>query len=484
MKCIGVLNALNKLNSGELIFLKQKDEFSWFQKQYFKLIKAVNNNEERLKQSFEYADKIRLWSDQKILFQQGLWPGVGGVKNLIRAYFEGNNQKIKEYEKPIDILLSAYDMIANDIDKRNLVKWLDELIDIGTVKIYPAFEQKQGGNNKMTINVVIVTAIHEEFEAVKHSLQLCGNIDLRTHPHKFSVTSEKGFLVNGVLIEAGMGQVKAGIATLTAVMKYSPDIVVLTGIIGGLGDDIMLGDIIIGEQYVYYENEKIMEGHPNDVRPQVTRGDINLLTTARNLPRESWIKNITIARPQNDNLEPQTYFGVVLTGDKIVADTDFVTELKTSWSRAIGIEMESYGASMAVEHSSPRAEFLMVKSVSDMADGKKCDSWHDYCTDVAASYTVALIKNHGYRNRQTPNTVAPGGIPGPVLVKLNERLFTDWKTIATWLEIPEIDQVRFDKGREIFNIHEWLKQRNRVNQLYDAIFEIGRKDVIDNPGNS
>ena len=474
MNYTGVLSALKKLNSKELISLKQRDEFSWFQEQYFKLIKAVNNNEEKLKESFKHADKIRLSPIQQFLFQQEFLTGVG-VRDIIRLYFKGK-KNIKEYEKPVDFLLSAYDVIANDVDKQNLIEWLDELSNLGTVRTYTTLGQLQGGINEMDTNVVIATALREEFEAVLRHLRSSGTVDSKTYPHTFGLESNHGFPIRGVLLETGKGQVKAALEVLSALMKYSPDILMLTGITGGIkgAEDLNLCDIIVGEQHVYYEYSKIVQSNPSQVRFQVTRGGKNLLTTARNLPRKNWLENSTFPLSEQS---PHVYYGVVLTGDKVVADTDFITELQTSWSRALGVEMESYGASMAVEYSNPRADFLMVKAISDMADKDKDDSVRDYCTDIAAAYTVALIKNHNYRNRQTTNGMKT--IPGKVLLELNERLFVDWERIATYLDIPKTHCARFKAGHEIIEIYEWLKSRNCVSKLYDAIIGIDRKDVLE-----
>ena len=487
MSHIGVLDAIKKLAPKEVIRLKQRDEISWFRSQYFNLINAVNNNEKKLRQSFEHANNILQPSASPTILQGMLLTDIG-IKGLIKSYFK-RNKSVKEYKKPVDILLHTCDVIVNEINKQNIHKWLDEFVNIRVAKDYPIFghQMQYEGTNKMITNVLIVTAIEEEFKAVSRHLKNSGTVDTAKYPHSFSLKTENGFGINGVLIQTGMGQVNAGLATFAAVLKYSPDIVVLTGICAGVSgaSDVKVGDIIIAEQHVFFEWQKIKEDHPTDFRFIVTRGGQNLLTKARTLPRESWVKNITIARPQSDSHESQTHFGVVLTGDKVVADTDFVTELKTSWSRAIGLEMESYGASMAVENSSPRADFLMAKSVSDMADAYKDNSWHDYCTDVAAAYTIALIKHHDYPNRPQSDRSLSGSvsdnnessvIPGPVLIKLNERYFDDWKIIATYLEIPAIKQARFERGLEIINIHEWLKQQDRVDELYDALIALGLKD--------
>ena len=484
MNHIGVLDALKKLNPKQLISIKQRDEFTWFREQYFKLINAVNNNEKNFRQSFEHANNIIQRSSDPLFMQENFLPGVG-VRNLFKTYFKGN-KKIKEYEKPVDILLSAYDAIINDIEKQNIVKWLDELANIGTTKAYPAFKQQTvfEGDNKMSTNVLVITALQEEFNAVLRHLQVSGTVDTSTKPYSFSLRTDKGFDINGVLIQSGMGEVNAGLATQAVILKYSPEIVVLTGICGGIkgASDVELGDIIVAEQHVYYEIKKIKEDNPTDWRFQVTRGGKNLLTTARHLSIADYVRNLTVQHPRGERYMSKTHFGVVFAGDSVVSDVDFLTELRTSWSRAIGIEMESYGASLAVELSNPRADFLMVKSVSDMADKAKDDSWRNYCVDIAAAYAIALIKSHDYQYKCVTSDVSVAkkeqtDVPGPVVVKLNEKYFGDWKIIATYFDIPATKQAQIERNRglEIIAIHDWLKLQNRSSELLDALIALGLK---------
>ena len=66
------------------------------------------------------------------------------------------------------------------------------------------------------------------------------------------------------------------------------------------------------------------------------------------------------------------------------------------------------------------------------------------------------------------------------LYDLNERLHKNWKDFATYFNIPETEQCRFEAGREIYGIANWLSQHgyNVTEKLKAAALELGREDVI------
>jgi nucleoside phosphorylase len=66
--------------------------------------------------------------------------------------------------------------------------------------------------------------------------------------------------------------------------------------------------------------------------------------------------------------------------------------------------MEGGGAAAALHHHALRPRFLMIRGVSDLADGegnagmKKL--WRAYARDVAASYVIGLLRGGPVPRRQ------------------------------------------------------------------------------------
>ncbi|EDN69713.1 conserved hypothetical protein [Beggiatoa sp. PS] len=101
----------------------------------------------------------------------------------------------------------------------------------------------------------------------------------------------------------------------------------------------------------------------------------------------------SITRPDGKDKLPQLHFGTVASGEKIVADTQTVPKLQNNWRKLIGIEMESYGAALAVYQAESDIKFLMVKGICDWANPDKNDVWQEYAADVAAAYVVNFLRS-------------------------------------------------------------------------------------------
>ncbi|NOR25845.1 MAG: hypothetical protein GQ542_15945 [Desulforhopalus sp.] len=124
----------------------------------------------------------------------------------------------------------------------------------------------------------------------------------------------------------------------------------MTGIAGGVKKEPerQLGDVIVAEEIVGYEPSRITDG---DVirRFDVFRPAFDLISTAKKIKPESWALSTHVKRPdgKTGRVIPNVHFGVVASGEKVIADNDFVNDLQTSWSRLAAVEMEGYGAALA-----------------------------------------------------------------------------------------------------------------------------------------
>ena len=111
---------------------------------------------------------------------------------------------------------------------------------------------------------------------------------------------------------------------------------------------------------------------------------------------DAWTKGLTIPRPGEG--APRIHLGPIASGDKVVAVERVLTEYRNVWPTLIGVEMEAAGVASACFAAARQPEFFMVRGVSDLADEQKnsprVDGFRAYACDVAAAYTVELLKSH------------------------------------------------------------------------------------------
>jgi nucleoside phosphorylase len=188
-----------------------------------------------------------------------------------------------------------------------------------------------------------------------------------------------------------MGQVNAALLARDVVALFKPRKVLLVGIAGGLGKEICLGDIVVSDQVVDYEVGKVTTSGATP-RWSVYRSDALLRERLLAHRDPSWIARVRTARPDGDkSARPTIRSGVVLSGNKVIADAKAAGALAAVWSRASAIEMEAAGIAAALHQSVDAPGFVMVKVICDRADASKDDSWQDYAADVAAAFVTSFV---------------------------------------------------------------------------------------------
>lgn len=215
-----------------------------------------------------------------------------------------------------------------------------------------------------------------------------------------------------------MGTAPAAQAAERVIRDWNPARLMLVGIAAGAREssaDMRPGDILVADQVVGYELAKVTQGS-TERRYEVYRSDAELLDHARSLRPADWADKIAIPRPGDPSgrLRPLVHIGPVLTGDKVLADGATLAELRRAWPKAIGAEMEGLGAALAAYQNG--VGFLMVKAVSDFADGQKSDTWHRYAAAAAARFAVAVLAGSAASvadSPQSPQSNLPVAAPAP-----------------------------------------------------------------------
>lgn len=254
------------------------------------------------------------------------------------------------------------------------------------------------------IDFVLVTTLSEERDAVLDKLPGYSQLppakdDIRTYfqadlPVTFSDNSA-GIYHIIVMCLLGMGRVQAVAATVDAIRRWHPRYIVLIGIAGGIAArSIQIGDILISDQVVDYELQKLAPDGP-EVRWDVQRADTRLLNACNNFRSASWQELIKIKRP--DRGKPSRHTGPIASGDKVIAFSDVLARYQDVWPKLLGVEMEAAGVATATVQSPDRPGFFMVRGVSDLADENKGSSdvkkWRSYACDAAASFAIALLQS-------------------------------------------------------------------------------------------
>jgi len=187
-----------------------------------------------------------------------------------------------------------------------------------------------------------------------------------------------------------MGRVHAAVTTSDLIRLFTPRYVMLVGIAGGnVAEGVALGDIIVAEQIIDYEFQKLRRDGP-EIRQRAYAIHHRLLTEAQQL--SGWEAKIQVERPTNGTIK--RHVGTTLCGDKVVSVGLQQLGAKL-YPKIKGVEMEGAGCALACLRFDASPGFFMVRGVSDLADEhkdmKEVVQWRPYACDAAAAFATHLL---------------------------------------------------------------------------------------------
>ncbi|MEG1271921.1 MAG: phosphorylase [Acinetobacter sp.] len=251
-------------------------------------------------------------------------------------------------------------------------------------------------------DILIVTAIDEEFAAVKKYLKIeeqWQTTRINGDDQKYAtalVQTEYGVLSVILTQAVQMGMAAAAVCATKAIEYFAPQCVIMSGICAGVKNKTQLGDIIIsdpsfdcgsGKWKVDEEGDLIF--HPAHYQLRVeseVKRICDEIADDRSMPGKIFAEFTEQAlRP---SYHPKIIVGVNASGGSVLQSTIKMTEIVETHKNLIGLEMEVYAVYLAATHSrQPKPKFIAAKSVCDFGTEDKADAFHEY-----ASYTsVAFI---------------------------------------------------------------------------------------------
>lgn len=203
-----------------------------------------------------------------------------------------------------------------------------------------------------------------------------------------------------VVTLARVGKVAAAATASALIHVFDVDAVVFTGVAGGVGPDVHVGDVVVGETLLQ---------HDMNAEPLFPRHEIPLLARSRfDADRaladalaaacERFITeegSVLAARfgaalPRLATTLPRVHRGLVISGDQFVASAAAVGALREALPDALAVEMEGAAiAQVCYEYDVPCA---IVRTISDTADEHASTSFSSFLTDISGVYSTGILR--------------------------------------------------------------------------------------------
>ncbi len=230
--------------------------------------------------------------------------------------------------------------------------------------------------------LAIVGAMHEEIAALRPCLA-----DLRTERRAgrdFHLGRLDGHDV--ILVRCGIGKVAAATTTAVLLDAFDASALIFTGVAGGLGDGVRVGDIVVATTLLQ---------HDMNAEPLFPRWEVPLTGRARFDADAAWSARLAqasraLAAADAHAVGAAIHEGMVVSGDRFVATHAESDQLRALLPDALAVEME--GAAVAqVCHDFARP-FAVVRTISDRADDAAHGDFQRFVRDVAAPYSRDIVR--------------------------------------------------------------------------------------------
>ncbi|MDX3641977.1 5'-methylthioadenosine/S-adenosylhomocysteine nucleosidase [Streptomyces sp. MB09-02B] len=234
--------------------------------------------------------------------------------------------------------------------------------------------------------LVVLTALPLEYKAVRRLLEGLERVD------QAGTVFERGRLAGTpwtvYLAATGPGNDSAAVITERAINFVRPQAVFFVGIAGSLKSDVSRGDVVVAlEVYAYHGGKESPEGFKGRPRSWETSHPLQQVAM--------YVHSVDDWRgvlPEAERHTAKVHFKPIAAGDLLLdapAESPSRVHLDRNYNDAVAVEME--GAGFANAASKAGIPFLLVRGISDLANGTKQSTDGAGTQETAAQHAAVFL---------------------------------------------------------------------------------------------
>ena len=191
-----------------------------------------------------------------------------------------------------------------------------------------------------------------------------------------------------ILAQSGVGKVNAALNTQYIIDTFKPDIIINTGVAGGIADGLDVGDIVIGTYLVQHDFDVTVLGY---ARGYMCTGEDKDKPTKFYCDKEL-VEKFQSSLQQNMPAK-KIHQGVIASGDKFISGKEIKKEINEYFG-ALAVEME--GCAVAQVTTRNKIPFVLTRAISDLADSKSAEDQNEFerkMSKVSTQTIKIFLKN-------------------------------------------------------------------------------------------
>ncbi len=182
-----------------------------------------------------------------------------------------------------------------------------------------------------------------------------------------------------VIVKCGMGKVNAGLCAQILISVFGAQRIINTGVAGSLDARLDIGDIVVSTDAVQHDHDLTPLGYA----PGEVDGIGSPSIPADAAMRESAVKAVRLRAP-----EIRVYEGRVCTGDQFISTREQKDAIAAKFG---GLCCEMEGAAIAQSCYLNEVPFVIIRAISDKADGSAHEDYDEFVKKAAKRSAAAVI---------------------------------------------------------------------------------------------
>lgn len=243
-------------------------------------------------------------------------------------------------------------------------------------------------------DVGVLTVLAEESRAVvevleRHRQYRSEQLPGGQQAHRAIISAESGELRVVAMQTLDRGPESAGEAYRFMVETFTPSVVLLVGIAGGIRAGIEVGDVVIADEVIYYDARRETSSGPQRRGRTQPMAPVLLHRVNEFFRRHRGL----LAQPTGEQI--RVHRGPIGTGNAVITDeaSDILSYLRQFNEKTLAVETEAGGVGQAFYEQIDRAGtlrgWLTIRGISDLADSHKGHDHHQFAAERAA-----LVMDH------------------------------------------------------------------------------------------
>lgn len=226
------------------------------------------------------------------------------------------------------------------------------------------------------MTIAIIGAMQLEIEYIQEQLQNQSTKKI----HNFTFWEGEIDNIHIVVLLSGVGKVSAAVGTTLLIEHYHPDLIINTGVAGGLRNT-QIHDIVLADEVKHHDIDLTSFGYelgqPSQMPPVF-------------LPDGKWNE---LAWEVAQNFTKKLHRGLIVSGDSFISNAMQSSQIFRNFPSALAVEMEA--ASIAQTCHLLNTPFIVLRAISDPAGQGTTISYETFVAEagkLSAQINISLIK--------------------------------------------------------------------------------------------